>query len=448
MTRASVAQLALVFGLFVSLTGCGEPFEPPLPPRDDLNFPVGLAMHPNGRFLYVVNSDFNARFKSDSGGTISVVDTTTLEIQQEHSPFIPSFGGFIALNDDATKAYVTARQGNSLMALDVASGNATAERRGGALFCTDDDGEPTSNPGDCRVQRVPDDTEGTPLATDPFGIDVATIRRTNPATGDEVSIDVAGLSYLASDRVSALSFPNQSTSGASLSTGSLLAGSNQVARRPGTLEFYAAGRNTNVVGRFTPFVNVRDAGRFGDVETLIRLGSITVNSNTRSIDARGLAFDEAGDHLYVATRSPDALYVYDVVSADPKSGTGTRHRLDARVPIEDNPSNIAVHQTARGRRLVYVLSFEDQSIQVVDPESATVVDDVSLDASPYDMVIDTAPGRCRQPGDTCRGYVTLFDDSPRRNANCDPEGPLCGSVGVIDLDPESARFHQLVTKIH
>ncbi len=447
MNRAFAVQWTLAAGLLILASGCGEPFEAPLPPRDNMNFPVGLEMHPNGRFLYAVNSDFNTRYRSDSAGTVSVIDTTTLEIQSESSPFIPAFGGFISLNDDATKAYVTARQGNSLVALDVASGGSMAERRGGALFCTQD-GEPTSDPSNCTIRRIPDDTSGTSLATDPFGLDVTTVRRTNPETGDDVSIDIAGLSYISSNRVSSVSFPGQSTSGASLQTGSLLAGSNVVERRPGTLEFYAAGRNTNVVGRFTPFINTRDSGKFGEVEALISLGSVDINANVQSINARGMAFDESGDHLYVATRNPDALYAYDIVPADSETGSGTQHRLAARVPIEDNPSNIVVHRTPRGRKLVYVLSFQDQSIQVVAPESGTVVDTIALDASPYDMVIDEAPGRCRQPGDTCRGYVSLFDDAPRRNADCEAEGPLCGSLGVVDLDPESGRYHQLVTKVH
>ena len=46
------AAAALLIALFVG-SGC-EPYQEPLPKRDRLNFPVGLALHPSGDYLYVV----------------------------------------------------------------------------------------------------------------------------------------------------------------------------------------------------------------------------------------------------------------------------------------------------------------------------------------------------------------------------------------------------------
>ncbi|MEC9400453.1 MAG: hypothetical protein VX475_22690, partial [Myxococcota bacterium] len=61
------AAAALLIALFVG-SGC-EPYQEPLPKRDRLNFPVGLALHPSGDYLYVVNSNFDSRYSPEYGGT-------------------------------------------------------------------------------------------------------------------------------------------------------------------------------------------------------------------------------------------------------------------------------------------------------------------------------------------------------------------------------------------
>ena len=431
---------------------CGETFQAPRPPRDRINYPVGLHLHPNGRFLYVVNSNFNAKYRADSGGTVSVIDTQTLEILGDSTPFLPSFGGAIELNDDASRAYVTAREGNQLVAFRVAGGDADTPA-GGALFCLDDDGEPTSNPEKCSFRKVPRGESGSRLSNDPFSLDVATIRRTNPESGEEVPIDLVSLSYLGSNRVSTISIPNRSLGSATIETASLIAGSNRIERRPGTLSYYVAGRNTNVVARFAPFLNLRTTGTFGEVEALFQQGEISLSNFVTSegsgiaVDARGLAFDESGRRLYVATRQPDALHVFELGASNRETGEGLKHRLSASISLDDNPSDIVVHESPDGRRLLYVTSFGDNSINVVDPESKTVIDQIELDASPYEMAVDTGSTRCSAPGETCRGYVTLFKDTKKVSATCGPEANTCGSVAVIDLDPASARFNQVIRKI-
>jgi DNA-binding beta-propeller fold protein YncE len=434
------------------LGACGEQFEPPRPPQAQLNFPVGLELHPNGRFLYVVNSNFNARYRADSGGTVAVVDTRTMEIIEGGTPFLPSFGGEIELNDNASRAYVATREDDAVVAFRVGKG-ADGAKDGGALFCLDGEGEPTSNPAPCTIDRIPDTGEGSPLSTDPFGLEVTTLERTNPETGDEVTIDLVNVAYVGSNRVSTISLPDQTVEGASLQTAALVPGSNQIVRRPGTLSYYVAGRNTNVVARFAPFMNFGSSGNFGEVEGLFEQGEIplsnfvTSNGNRVSADARGIAFDETGETLYVATRRPDNLYVFSLVSSDPETGGGLEHRLTASIPLRDNPSDIVLHEGPDGRQLLYIPSFDDQSINVVDPQAKTVVDVIELDASPYDLVVDTSSKRCQTPGQTCRAYVSLFDDTTLSADECEPNSDQCGSVGVLDLDPASPRFNQMIRKI-
>lgn len=444
---AALAALLLVFG------GCGSSYDPPLPDRGNVHYPIGLEMHPDGRFLYVVNTNFNARYKPDSGGTVSVVDIRSMEIRAESTPYLPSFGGSIELNDDASRAYVTAREDNQLVVFRVSEQTADADA-GASLYCLDDEGEPTSDPSNCSIERVPPNGSGTPFPGDPFDLSVTTLRRDIPDDNamEEVPVDVVSLSYLGSNRVSTVTFPDRQISNAAVETAALIPGSNAITRRPETLSYYVAGRETHVVSRFSPFLNFRESGSFGEVEALFKQGDIPVSNFTSrngriSIDARGIGFGPEGNRLFVAARQPDALYIFDLVASNPKTGGGLDHDLAASIPLSDSPSGLVIHERADGRRRVYVPSYDDEVIDVVDPEIERVVDRVELPASPYDMVIDTAPDRCDGSGAPCRAYVSLFGDTGAATGSCGPNADQCGAVGVVDLDPTSSRYHRLVQKI-
>jgi YVTN family beta-propeller protein len=410
-----------------------------------------MAMHPDGRFLYVVNSNFNARYRPDSGGTVSVIDTRSLEIKGDRTPFLPSFGGSIELNDDASKAYVTAREGNTLVAYDVA-GPDSSVRPGGALFCRDDEGNPTSNPEECWLREVPSNGTSSRLSTDPFDLAVTTIDRENPETGEQTPIDLVNLAYIGSNRVSTISLPDRNLQAASMQTAALINGGNRIVQRPDTLSYYVAGRNSNLVARFTPFVNTRESSNFGQVEALFRQGEIVLSNFTSggqgtAVNARGLGFSESGDRLYVATRQPDALHIFELGASDPETGEGLAHEWNGSVSLPDQPSDLLVVRDPKDRTRLYIPSAGDESIAVVDPDSQTVVDTIELGGSPQDMVVDTADNRCSSPGEQCRGYVSLFEDTGQTNQSCGPDTDSCGAVGVIDLDPASPRYHQLIRKI-
>ena len=72
---------------------------------------------------------------------------------------------------------------------------------------------------------------------------------------------------------------------------------------------------------------------------------------------------------------------------------------------------------------------------------------IEIGAQPYDFVVDTGPDRC-VVGGRCRAYVSLFNDLPNAAGTCqENRTERCGSVGIIELDPSSDRYHQLIGKI-
>ncbi|MFP4600671.1 MAG: hypothetical protein ACLFVJ_20615 [Persicimonas sp.] len=447
-----IPLLTLTTLLFLALVvpiSCNDGFEGSLPRRDQLNFPVGVEFHPNGDYLYVVNSNFDARFRPDSGGTVSVIDAETLELLPEATPFMPSFGSSIQLNEAATKAYATARADDVVVAFDVADD-------GSALFCTNDDGERTSDPASCVLDRVPDEPGGAQLPWDPFDLAVFTV------DSDAGPVDVVNLSHIGRDgsraetRVASITLPGADFSAASMQTAPLITGGNAIVQRPGTQHLYVAGRDTNGVAIFQPFIDDQ-----GEVEAIIQRGSFALNRSRTGqgdplpVDARALEFDETGDRLFAVTQLPAALHKIQLVPSDPDEGTGTDHKVVSSIPLPDDPTDIKLHTTPQGQRLAYVASFNDESIQVVDLDSETIIDEILLDASPYKIAIEPETSGCSTPGERCRAFVTLFDDTPNTVEDCSESESGCGSVAVIDInplhrDPENpslSRYHTVTSKI-
>ncbi len=399
-------------------------------------------MHPSGEYLYVVNSNFDSRYSPDYGGTVAVVNTDTLEIQPEQTAFIPSFGAEVELNAAATRAYVTARRGDTLVALDV---SATEEGgAGAALTCPDDEGNASSDPTNCIIRRVPDTNDGVRVPADPFGVEVATVTRRNELD-EEVAVDVVAMSHLASQDVSAVTIPEGrgGREAATIVAAPVINRSNTIERRPGTLEMYAAGRNSDRITVWSPYVN-----EMGRAEAIIVRRSVILNNVYDSVEARGVGFDEDGDTLYVATRRPDALHIFDIRPADAATGDGLVHELREVVPLGDEPSDLVFHRTAQGDPLIFVPCYNDRSIHVIDPQAGVVVREIELDESPYALVTEGGTfGHCEQPGQPCRGYVSLFADASLVSTSCDDSDEGCGSVAVIELDPTSERYLRVIAKI-
>lgn len=434
----STRQIAALLLLAATgLTACADPYEEPLPRRDRLNYPVGLALHPAGRYLYVVNSNFDTRYREDLGGTLSVVDLETLRIRERSGPFIPSFGGFVRLSTDGARAYVTARHSDTVLGFDVAPD-------GSSVFC-DDDGVSTSDPSACAIRRVPDASGAARVPADPFALDVTTIPWTD-ADGESFDIDLLNMGHLRGDNVTAITIPRTGDGPAVASTmksASLVPGASAIMRRPGTRDIYVGGRVSREVAVYFPYMAPEDGG----VEAIVRRASISLGNIGQTVDTRGLAFSEDGDTLYVVTRAPDALHIVDLGPSDPDTATGTNYKVTATLPLARNPSGVHVHVGVGGAPLLYVPSFEEEVIEVIDPTTLTMVDRIELGAQPYDFVVDTGPDRC-VPGGRCRAYVTLFNDVPNAAGRCQEDRTQrCGSVGILDLDPSSARYHSLIGKI-
>jgi len=431
-------KVLVLASLFVPLFACEGTFIEPLPPRDHVHYPVGLATHASGDYLYVVNTNFDARYREELGGTVSVIDLNTRKILPDNGPFIPSFGGSIEINPSGTRAYVATRQANSLVSFAISPA-------GDTMFCDrDKSGKKTSSsdPTQCTLRRVPN-TENSPvLPSDPFDLDVSTLK-----INDDLNVDLINVSHLRGNNVSSITIPHTADgksvnlSAASLRSVGITKGSGSIAHRPGTRDVFVGDRLGGEILVYSPYLA---AGK-SEIQAMIVRTSISLTHDAEIVaDVRGMAFSTDGQTLFAVTRAPDALHIIDLGPKDPDRVSGTLYSVVDVIPIDNQPSDLVYHEGPEGP-LLYIPSFEEGTIVVVDPLIPAILDRIKTSANPSRFVINR--GQCRR-GKKCEAYVSFFDDTGDTLKNCaDSRDLVCGSIGIIDLDPKSSRYHQLVGKI-
>ena len=129
--RKCCIVLFLVCVLGLSVSACSEEFEGLSPNPVQIHYPVGLAVHPTGKFLYVANSNFDLAY---TGGTVMVFDTTeveppegkkisirgvptdwkTLNILKNSTVEVGSFGAEMVMNAAGNRLFLGLRQDRKL----------------------------------------------------------------------------------------------------------------------------------------------------------------------------------------------------------------------------------------------------------------------------------------------------------------------------------------------
>jgi DNA-binding beta-propeller fold protein YncE len=392
-----IARLTAAICLVSALGACGVNVEGDDPPANSIYEPVGLALHPSGRYLYVVNSNFDLAYRRDRGGSVVVVDTDTMNIVPGGGVQVGTFGGLIQLNSpasgDPTRAYVAVRGDRTVVALELSED-------GSQLRCN---GEQTSQ---ACVLPTPNE--------DPFGLSVRSLEF--DIDGVSTPVDLVAVSHLLGDSVTAFAIPGDGLAGFTRVTSPLISGGNAIARSPRTNHFYVTGRFESSVVAFRP---VFDSD--GEIEGLFETGSVDIDRAAPfgGVDSRGIDFNQAGTMAFVANRAPDSLLLVDVGPTDPQTGAGARNVVVDTIQMPASPATVRAVEVEPGRELVYVSIFGQEEVVVVDPVTRTIIQNIALPSEGFDLVADTVLHK--------RLYVSLFEEN---------------TIGYIDLDPSSETFHQ------
>ena len=472
--RAPVLLLVLA-GL---LAGCAEENKGIKHPHDRLHFPVTLAADPNGDYIYVVNSNFDVRYRT---GSVVAIDLDTHDFVLESPIGVGGFGGDLRLyetgGDPRLVGYVTSRSTGALFWFEVTDENQDGRPE---LKCRAEDRDGAPGLQECSSAyavtraarpRLPRDDEGlTEEEVDAFrgsavgmglGVDVfgLTVVPGSGGTGDYLlasnpRYDSVGLFRLTAGTPLAEGYltlpafdantpvlPSAPGHPVFLESYTLIGGSFGAAVAPAT----GAGTDPPLVYLFGKYTNVllpvliRDipdpngADRLWPSLEVQRPLVIDVASSRREFSLE-MAFRADGQRAYLAYRSPPSLVVVDT---SPQDDGAPRDRALGAVDVGEGASSVVVARTGPERthpdgtvqreERVYVVCFDDEVVYVVNPETLVVEDLIEVPGGPFDLAIVDAPAKNR-----LRGYITVFE----RDA-----------VAVIELDRMSPFFHEVVAYI-
>ena len=107
-----MTRIILLFCLSSLLAGCGVDTIGVSPPADRLHYPVSIAAHPDGRYLYIANAGFDRTF---SEGTISVFDSETGEFLPSDNRLGCSGESALRKRGDAVVGTTTSRDDDHLI---------------------------------------------------------------------------------------------------------------------------------------------------------------------------------------------------------------------------------------------------------------------------------------------------------------------------------------------
>lgn len=443
--RPGALALALAFAVGTTSGGCTASSEEVRPPADEIFFPTGVVLSPDGSTLFVGSANSDLRYDSGTIASLPVAPIVTAIRGWQADRTIPpgcavdqgarealECGEAMFLDDESgnPRPGATVRVGNfgsALAVQDLGGGNARlfAPVRGdpsitwiewnGAsrtLDCGGGEGLPLCDDAH-RLTRVRGDTDLPAIADEPYG-----------AYADDAG-EFAMITHLTSGTITLVDSPKAGTPAVVDSLSGLFAndasgarGASGVAARDGIV--YVTSRTDPRVHMITV---ARPPGQTPFIAPssyffLHAVGGIGGDSG----DSRGIAFGEGGDVAYLVVRDPPTLQAYDT-SLDAQ-GT-PKNTLLAATDICRQASTVVVGDLGGviGER-VFVGCYQSGDLYVIDGRSGLRVDSVTtLGRGPFGMALATADKLL---------FVTNF---------------LEDSVAVVDADPASPTAYHVILRI-
>src|SRR5271165_2539758 len=428
--RARTATLTDLGGQDLDGTGYDVPLATPTgrPPAASTligtvgvgSFPTAVAVSPDGRRVYVVNSNANS---------VSVLDARTRGPLTAITVGPRPYG--IALSPDGRRAYAVNAADNSVSVIDTDACAVTA-----TIGVGENPYAAAVSPDGHRVYVTNQGGDSVSVISTATGTVTATIGVGAGPTGVAVTPD--------GHRVCVVNNEAHSLWLIDTATGSvttdITVGNHpaHVAIAPdGALAFV-----TNTAGGSVSIIDLTsgaiDASQVAGAVTIFGVGTGTVTTLPAGAPY-GVAVSPAGDRVYVTDVIADAVSVISVGSVGERCGdeplTAVGNGRYAFSPIEDpehsrgqrNIRRIAVDRSACAvtadpdSGLAFVVRSDDDCVDVVEQSGQTVTVDVG--SHPSALVTDR---------DGTRAYVTNYQD---------------GSVSVIDTAPASPSRHTVIATL-
>lgn len=412
--RTTLLTSALATCLLLAGASACTDYPGPRPPLDALQWPVSVAVHPNGEVIYVVNANFDQAFRNDSGGTVIALDAETLAPIPGSGVYIGSFGAgvtFAPREDGTGRLFVAVRGDDSIVQLDVSADGREVHCAEGGAF-----GSQGGRDGLlCRVEDLGQDpfaitlTDAPPLwAVDGTG---APLVDASAWPDDVLLVGALG------NRIALVTTRDESavqTDDALVTR--LNGGVNSLTYFPPTGQMITTGRFTSNVRLVDWFLDEGGA----PAEVVVTRFATLPTTLDRS-EMRDAALSPDHDTLWVTATRPDTVYLLDMRLNE--EGT-PRMQPDATLPkfdLDGDPADM-VHVREGTSDMLYIALDDLGEVVAVDGRTGFVHARIDIGEQANGLAYDAV----RQAL-----YVTAFSDD---------------IVARIDLEPGSPTFRQVVAR--
>jgi DNA-binding beta-propeller fold protein YncE len=393
--RPTTSPMIRALGALFLLSGCTASAVDVAPPRYELYFPTGMALSPDEKYLFVLSANSDLRYSSGAVHTVdldrvdeiaamharseAVDGCTTISARprmiecpmgpddQPATFMVPN--GSVAVGNFATSVAVQELPDQTLRLFTTIRGDPsvtwmTFEPGAGRMSC-DGDGDFHRCGESTRLARLRNDPDFPNLPSEPFSLALA---------GEHVLV-----THFTTGYVSLISAPARSDVEPMLqdtittlwvaSRINGLAGAAGVAPRPNDpsgLVYVTSRQEARVAMVGVATGPLDEDGR--PTEALVRSESFFLQGIEQGGlpgDARGIAFSPDGNRLYITSRTPASLQVFDT-SLDAR-GTPRNVQLGA-LEVCQQPANLSLADFGAGP-IVALPCFVDGQVWLVDGTS-------------------------------------------------------------------------------
>lgn len=407
-----------------ALAACDE-YQGLSPDPAKLHFPLGVAVHPDGRYVYVLSTNFDGKYRIDEGGTVSVVDTQSGTILSGPTVRLASFGGQLAFarptEDGPGQLVATTRGDDALNLLEVSAA-------GDRVWC-DGDGAfdalydlaaaaaPTALAAALGLPPATGDETGENckvdgLAASPFALTALRSDWSRPLAGDGwTRWDWWGVGSLAGT-VSVVGVPNGDLGKATtVSTTGVAVGTSALVRVRDQL--VAAGRYGNQLSVISA---VEDGSGAPIALQVARSLTLPFSTTQGAMESRGLEYSERLERLFVSINQPTGIATVEVGS---DTDGGATLNYSGLLPLLGSPTAIALRESA-DRSLLFVLLQARDELVVLDAGTGQTLSRLLVGESPSAMAFSP---------DGTKLYISLFGEDALAVVALDPADP-----SVVTLD--------------
>jgi DNA-binding beta-propeller fold protein YncE len=397
----------------------------PSPPPDRIFYPVSLAADSSGKYLYVVNANFDLEY---TGGTVTAVDLSENKIIPESTVEVTNFPGEIILyekNGSPVSAYVPQRGKESLFFMKIAE---DPEKKRPVFTCNDNPDVNENNMPICGGEYEIKGEKFIPMGSDPYAAEI------QYNSGEP---DLLHVGTISQGRISVFSLDE---TGKPQIQGSKLLGSGinsiKYVKDPSTV-YISVRYNQGIIYSYETLKNDKakpadsengcdeenqDECSYGEIEIKIKDSIYVIQPVSSGDYVRGMDISEDGTRLYAAYRSPSSLLIYDI--SHWKSGE-RKSELAGVVEVGNGASAVKI-VNAGARNLAYVPCYYDDRIYVVDTDEQSLFDIIDTDRGPYAIAV------IKKAGKPHRAYVANFESH---------------TISVIDIESGSPDYDKVIGTI-